>query len=126
MRLPIKYIILIIGAVGLIIIYKYYNPSTSVLFPKCPFLSITGYQCPGCGSQRAIHQMLNLDFLSAFRYNALLILAIPYILGAVFFASQKKKATVSIITWRKRLYGQKAIYIMLTIILVFWVGRNII
>ncbi|WP_225974845.1 DUF2752 domain-containing protein [Arachidicoccus ginsenosidivorans] len=51
-------------------------------FPKCPFRSLTGLQCPGCGSQRAIHDLLNLDILGAFRENALMVVSIPYIVTA--------------------------------------------
>ncbi|MFO7627182.1 MAG: DUF2752 domain-containing protein [Candidatus Fermentibacteraceae bacterium] len=45
----------------------------------CPFHAITGFLCPGCGSLRAIHDLLNLRVADAFRHNslssALLILA---------------------------------------------------
>jgi hypothetical protein len=68
--------ILIAGSV----IYFNYNPVESFFFPKCPFLTLTGYKCPGCGSQRAIHALLHLDIRSAFQHNALLIISIPYIL----------------------------------------------
>ena len=40
-------------------IYFALDPSRSDLFPRCVFLSLTGYKCPGCGSQRAIHALLH-------------------------------------------------------------------
>lgn len=46
-------------------------------FPMCPFRSISGLLCPGCGSQRAIHDLLHLRVHQAFEHNALLVLCIP-------------------------------------------------
>jgi len=43
-------IILILFIVGLLFVYKIYNPIETDIFPKCPFLYLTGYKCPGCGS----------------------------------------------------------------------------
>ena len=34
-------------------------------FPRCMFLTLTGWQCPGCGSQRALHALLHGDIASA-------------------------------------------------------------
>ena len=40
----------------------------------CPFREYLHMNCPGCGMTRAFLSILNLDFLSAIRYN---IMAIP-------------------------------------------------
>ena len=40
---------------------------------------LTGFSCPGCGSQRAVHALLHGDLGSAFAYNALFIIEIPLI-----------------------------------------------
>ena len=75
--------ILIGAVVGLVVIvgatvYYAFDPATTP-FPRCPFLMLTGWQCPGCGSQRAIHALLHFDFVAAWRYNAMLVLSIPYL-----------------------------------------------
>jgi hypothetical protein len=104
-----------------IVLYGLADPA-KVPFPKCPFRSITGLLCPGCGSQRGIHQLLCGNVGAAFRLNALLIPTILYgLTGAVmslFFP--KHWAEV-----REKYYGATAGYIVLAIILVYWVGRNI-
>ncbi len=85
---------------------------------------LTGFQCPGCGSQRAIHSLLNLDFHTAFQHNALLLISIPYIiLGSVF--ELIKAPTQRSLKIRKILFGQKAIWLIFTIIILFWILRNI-
>lgn len=37
----------------------------------CPFQSVTGLLCPGCGSLRALHDLFNARFSEAFHHNAL-------------------------------------------------------
>src|SRR5688572_26415576 len=55
-------VLLSVAIVGSLL-YFYVNPSTSVLFPRCLFFSITSLHCPGCGSQRAIHELLHGNIL---------------------------------------------------------------
>jgi len=104
--------------------YRKYNPEGNVLFPKCPFKEITGFKCPGCGSQRAIHHLLNFDVLAATRENVILVISIPYILLGVFFDSVKTP-TPAMLKARKFLFGQKAIMVILLIIIGFWILRNL-
>lgn len=119
----LKWGVAITFVIILLIVYRYYNPYNSIYFPKCPFKELTGLKCPGCGSQRAVHYLLNFDFYGAIKENAILVLSIPYILtGLGFdFLKQPNERTLK---WRKRLFGQKAIFIILTIICVFWLLRN--
>ncbi len=37
--------------------------------PACPFLSLTGVPCPGCGTTRALLLLGQLEIVSAFRAN---------------------------------------------------------
>ena len=62
---------------SLIFVYTRFNPEESSLFPKCIVLQLTGYKCPGCGSQRAIHTLLNFNLLAAIKYNVMVVLVIP-------------------------------------------------
>ena len=61
---------------GLLALYFLYNPSNSSFFPKCLFYKATGLHCPGCGTQRALHNILQGNIFSGFRHNLLLILLI--------------------------------------------------
>ena len=117
-------IILVLVSI-LIFLYKNYNPLDSILFPKCPFKTATGLLCPGCGSQRAIHNVLNLNILEAIKENPLLVLAVPYIILNLAFTSIKQP-TEAQLKWRKRLFGERAIWIVFSIIIIYWVGRNFV
>ncbi|MBL7950518.1 MAG: DUF2752 domain-containing protein [Flavobacteriales bacterium] len=46
-------------------------------FLSCPFRLFTGLLCPGCGSQRALHDLMHLRTGEAFDHNALLVISIP-------------------------------------------------
>jgi hypothetical protein len=109
--------------VGLALVYQMYNPATNH-FPKCPFLQLTGYQCPGCGSQRAIHHLLNFEVKEAFALNPLLLVSIPYLL--VGFLFETVVLNERMLTIRKFLFGSKAIQVILVAVLSFWIGRNLI
>ena len=99
---------LVITAIAAVALYTAIDPESSVFFPKCPFHMLTGLECPGCGSQRAIHSLLNGDIAAAIHYNLLIVLSIPYLLLlAIGF-----------------LYHGKAILTVIAIILLFWIFRN--
>ncbi len=71
-------VIVAVLAVTLIVIYGSVNPENK-FFPKCFFWVVTGLKCPGCGSQRAIHALLNGDIGAAWGYNAMMVLFIPVV-----------------------------------------------
>jgi hypothetical protein len=48
----------------------------------CPFHLLTGWHCPGCGISRMFMALLELDFMGALGYNALVLVLLPF--GVVF------------------------------------------
>lgn len=92
-------------------------------FPKCPFFWATGWKCPGCGSQRAIHQLLNANIPEAMRANFLLVLASPYVIfGLVLEYTSWREKYASV---RRKWYGRSAAWAALAVVLVFWLARNV-
>jgi hypothetical protein len=47
------------------------------LLPPCPLHALTGLYCPGCGSTRALHALLQGDVPGALAMNPLLVVALP-------------------------------------------------
>jgi hypothetical protein len=112
-----------IVAVGVFFVFYTLNPAEQPIFPRCPFQLLTGYKCPGCGSQRAIHSLLHFDFKAAFRYNALMVLAIPYILVGIYM--QNLGASRRHPKVEKLLFGRWSALTVLVLVLAFWIGRNL-
>ena len=112
-----------------VFLYMSNDPSSSVLCPKCLFHLLTGLECPGCGSQRAVHCLLNGDLPQAFHYNALLVAAIPYlVLYAALILVSRVCRNADIVRASGRiyvvLYGGKALRTVLVLIILFWISRN--
>ncbi|MGE5583448.1 MAG: DUF2752 domain-containing protein [Bacillota bacterium] len=63
---------LIVLAIGVLILF-HFDPGRWNFYPPCPFYLLTNYYCPGCGSLRALHQLLHGNILKALRYNFLLL-----------------------------------------------------
>jgi len=60
-----------IGAAGGWILF-HYPPASTPFYPKCTFYVLTGLQCPGCGTTRALYQLVHGHVREAFALNPLL------------------------------------------------------
>ncbi len=80
----------LLAAAILVVVYGSFNPADTP-FPRCPFLMLTGWQCPGCGSQRAIHALLNGNLVQAWNYNAALVCSIPLLALMAFAALYRNR-----------------------------------
>ncbi|MGB7842150.1 MAG: DUF2752 domain-containing protein [Salinimicrobium sp.] len=114
---------LLLLALGLLFLYGRYDPTLSAYFPACPFHSFTGLLCPGCGSQRALHHLLNLELAAAFQQNPLLLLSMPYV--AAGYAFELVPVSEKAMRWRNFFFGRKAILFVLLLVISFWILRNL-
>lgn len=76
-----KILVILAVFIGLGILFKI-NPESDSFMPRCLFHFITGWDCPACGTQRALHQILHLNFRAGIAYNPFLFVSLPY-LGAL-------------------------------------------
>ncbi|HEY9003309.1 MAG TPA: DUF2752 domain-containing protein [Mucilaginibacter sp.] len=113
--------LLIIAALA--VIYYNFNPAEYSFFPKCPFHTLTGYDCPGCGSQRAIYKLLHGDIIGAARENLLLVLSLPF-LAIHFFFKIKSVILDKDLRW-KVIYHPLTPKIVGALAVIFWIIRNI-
>jgi uncharacterized protein DUF2752 len=101
----------------------FFNPASPAnqWFPKCPFRLVTGFQCPGCGSTRALYQLLHLHPLEAFKLNPLMVLTLPFIVygflgftrSALFGKPQRRLFIPPVYLW-----------MWVGLLIFFWVFRN--
>lgn len=116
-------LLLLIAFGGGLLFYFLYNPESNSFLLKCPFKIFTGFDCPGCGSQRALHSLLHGEFQNAFAYNPLFIIAIPYVFVGILFEWFGLKYTHP--QMRKIMFGTNAIYVITVLIILYFIGRNL-
>lgn len=121
-------IYILIPVIGLLagIFYYVTEPQESVIMPKCIMKLITGYQCPSCGTQRALHALLHGHFWQALHYNYFCILSIPLLLIAVYacYGVKTKKPPM----FAAALYGfvthRYTLIAYIILFFVWWIVRN--
>ena len=102
--------------------YAVFYSITGIGIP-CLFHLITGFKCPGCGVTRMLISLLHFDFTAAFRYNAVLLCMLPFLI--LFFAYW---------LYRYIRYGKRnntkameiVCYVFVGILLVWGIVRNVI
>ncbi|SCY96571.1 DUF2752 domain-containing protein [Alkaliphilus peptidifermentans] len=104
--------VLTLGICGLVFVY-FSESKTGAIFP-CVFNKLTGLYCSGCGMTRAVHSILHFKLYQAFRFNMLLFIFSPFLLLYFFHYINGEKS-----------FGDKIIYAMLIVTLIFGILRNI-
>ena len=98
-----------------------FEPGKSGIFPACMFRTLTGLACPGCGSTRALHQLLHGHVANAFVLNPLLLIVLPILLYVL--VRHTRWAITGATPVGNRLPAS-AIYGIFFLLLSFWVIRN--
>src|SRR5215469_8347330 len=71
----------VIAAIALVVLMlRLFDPATSGIFPPCPLRYLTGWYCPGCGSLRAMHQLLHGNLQAAWALNPLTLILLPFVI----------------------------------------------
>ena len=62
------------------------KPTDASFYPKCQLHSLTGLHCPGCGTTRAVHALLNGRLEQALAHNPLALIILPVLGYHLFFS----------------------------------------
>ncbi|WP_308860146.1 DUF2752 domain-containing protein [Paenibacillus endoradicis] len=100
-------------AIGSVAYLKLWLPLTNLGIP-CPFHTLTGLYCPGCGVTRAAIELLQFNFQASFHYNMLIYSLIP--LYGLYWLSQH---------FHKKLSANIIMIFMITLTITFGILRNI-
>jgi hypothetical protein len=102
--------------------FYFFDPATVDAFLPCPFHAATGLDCPGCGSQRAVHHILHGNFSTAWRANPFIIVILPLL-------------TLAIVQWYARDvlgYAMKVVRFpsavtvgLVVLVIAYWIIRNL-
>lgn len=110
----------LITVAGLAWYYYTHDPSEGA-GAKCTFKLLSGYDCPGCGSQRALHAMLHGEIAQAWHFNPMVFFAVP--LAAYYFIVEAGRRR-----WpRLHAASVKPVIIIAIFIAIvaYWIGRNL-
>ena len=114
-------LLLAVGIIGGAVLYNM-DPRNSGTYPICPFFALTGCFCPGCGTLRALHLLLNGNPLAAMGYNPFAVLSLPFIAYSFLTGALRAFAlpAPSPVFVRSRwIWG------LLGAVLTFWALRNV-
>ena len=75
-----------------------WDPAAGGPFPPCPWLALTGLQCPGCGALRGTHALLHGEVAAAWRLNPLWLVVAP-VLGAALLLASARSFRVPLPRW---------------------------
>lgn len=83
---------------------------------SCPFLTVTGYYCPGCGLTRLCIALLHGEVYQAFRYNPIIFFIVHYLI-TVYILNIRNEEKVRKVT-------DQANLVVLIIVILYGVLRN--
>ena len=64
------------AAAGTAVLF-FFDPARCAIYPACPWHTLTGWKCPGCGTLRAFHQLTHGNWAAAWRLNPLTVALLP-------------------------------------------------
>ena len=106
--------------IAIIAIYAIFDPAEG-FFPRCPVKMLTGFDCPGCGSQRAIHALLHGRIAQAWSLNPLMLILAPYALAVVVLEATPTR----MVRLRRILTSTAAITATLLATILWVIARNL-
>ena len=100
-----------------------YPPTPTSWYPGCQFHTLTGLHCPGCGTTRALHALLNGRFVQSLAYNPLIYFVLP-VVG--WWAARSLWAWWQVMPPPEPGRSATRVGVALTVVmLAFWVLRNL-
>ncbi|ACQ80473.1 conserved hypothetical protein [Beutenbergia cavernae DSM 12333] len=97
-----------------------HDPHQPGSYLSCPFLTLTGFACPGCGGLRAVHDLVHLDLAAAWAMNPLVVVFVPITIALwlvwLWRVARRRAA------WQP---GPRTIVGLAVLVVTFWVLRNV-
>ena len=112
--------VVVVALAGVVLFYGFVPTQ---YWPRCWWLMLTGTECPGCGSQRAVAALLGGNLFEAIAYNPILVVGIPYSLLSIWVDYGKNSNLKQRV--RTLFFSAKALKITVVVIIAYWIGRNL-
>jgi hypothetical protein len=105
---------------GAAVLYLF-NPAQFGFYPTCLFYKTTGLLCPGCGTLRAMHQLLHGHVAAAFHFNALVVASLPIVAWGCLRAARDRASNKPALAWIRPVW----FWIGLAVLIAFAIVRNL-
>lgn len=122
-NLPLILTLTVIAAIG--IFYFLIDPGATEWVPRCPLHSLTGLDCPGCGSQRMLHSLLHGDLTGAWKANPFLLLSLPLIVALLILEILYRRDPQRYSHLYRRAYGPLSAPLAAVAVIAWGIGRNL-
>lgn len=122
LRSLLKPVLLFVSFITVAGIYYFFDPSRDTFFISCPLKALTGYECAGCGSQRAFHALLHFHFLEAVKFNVLFVMLFFIVICLLLLRISGNDTLIK--KFNGILFGKKTLFVILIIILLFSLFKN--
>ena len=109
-------------ALGAAVLFTH-APREAGPYPPCLIHRSTGLFCAGCGSTRAMHALLHGRVWAAFRYNALMVVAVPVV--AVAFVRYTRRVFAHPAPRPRRIPPTWCVAALLVLLIAYTVLRNL-
>ena len=128
MKRKIIYALSVLAIIGIIVFYYLYDPNDSLFFPKCPFKLLTGWDCPSCGGQRAMHAALHGHLAEAVMLNPFFLLAIPVLVFVIIVQIIVHGKSIELTSRQYRLLKIRNIVVKFYIVayIIWFILRNVL
>lgn len=114
-------VILMLAVGGLIFLQN--PPSQSPFYPGCHLHQLTGLFCPGCGSTRCLHALIQGEFEEAARKNMIAFAVLPLV-GAYALFWGFNWVLGNPVAWRYRISPRMGVFLV-AILITFGILRNL-
>ncbi|GAA4065147.1 DUF2752 domain-containing protein [Actinomadura miaoliensis] len=98
------------------------DPNEDGHYPTCPFLALTGYQCPGCGALRTVHALAHGQLGQALGLNVFVVAMLPVL---AFFWLRWTIARAGDRPTRTKAGDPRLIWALFALVMAFWLVRNL-
>lgn len=111
--------LLALAAAGVLVVAWLYDPMSGEFpYPRCSFKALTGWDCPGCGSARALHALVHGRPADAWRDNPAVFVAVP--LAALAFIAESRRHS----RLRRLLFSPLAVGVLAAATILWTIFRN--
>ena len=112
-----------VGAAGGLFVLASVPPTAATFYPRCQLHTLTGLHCPGCGTTRALHALLNGHVAQALAYNALTFVVLPVVgwslLHSLWLWERRRPVP------RRGRWANGWLWVLMTVVVAYGVLRNI-